>query len=225
MNPRGYIAPGEPLVLVEELTHRVINEFTHAIMSIDEVALKTSDPEAKAVLSNAIVILRTYAAAHRALQAPHALGPTNLGDYLSRICTALASARLREQGVQLTLRRCDVTLDAMHCWRVGLIIAEVINNAARHAFGGGAGEIEIDCAAEGGLVRCRISDNGGQAIETPPARGRFLVEALASDLGGEVGWRFAPSGTTVVLTVPVRPRPVQAQGVGRTAGGGIMSRA
>jgi two-component sensor histidine kinase len=225
MNPHGFIAPGEPLVLVEELTHRVINEFTHAIMSIDEVARQTSNPEAMAVLSNAIIILRAYAAAHRALQAPHTSGPTKLGDYLARICRALSSARLREQGVQLTIRQGDITMDAVRCWRVGLIMAELINNAVRHGFSGGPGDIDIDCFVEGSVVRCRVSDNGREAMETPPARGRFLVEALASELGGEVGWHFSASGTTVVLTVPVQARSGRPQVVGRAAGGWIMSRA
>jgi two-component sensor histidine kinase len=205
MNRHGFIAPGEPLVLVEELNHRVINEFTHAVISIDEVAARTANPEAKAALSEAIVILRAYAAAHRTLQAPHTPGPVSLGDYLAGICAALCSARLRHQGVRLTLKPGSAMLDAALCWRVGLIVAELVTNAVRHGFGGGAGEIDIEFVVVGGAVQCRVRDNGRAVDEAPPARGRFLVEALATDLGGDVEWRFSPNGATVLLTVPLDP--------------------
>jgi two-component sensor histidine kinase len=202
MKPHGFIAPDDSLVLVEELTHRVIHEFTHAIMSIDEAATRISEPRARAVLVDAMRILRAYAAAHRALQAPHTPGQTDLSEYLAGICAAQTQAQLNELGVRLALKRADVRLDAGRCWRVGLIVAELINNAVRHGFGGGAGEIAIELAVDGSSVLCRVTDNGRAAGQAPPARGRFLVEALAAELGGDAQWRFTPLGTTVLLIVP-----------------------
>jgi two-component sensor histidine kinase len=196
------LRPGESLVLVEELTHRVINEFTHAILSIDEVAARVSDREAKEALSDAIGILRAYSAAHRALQAPRTPGQMDLCDYLSRVCAGLSAAHLLERGVRVTLRHADVRLAAPRCWRMGLIIAELVNNSVRHSFGGGAGEIVIELVVDGDALLCRVEDNGRADIKAQPARGRFLVEALAADLGGEAAWRFSARGTTVLLTVP-----------------------
>jgi two-component sensor histidine kinase len=208
MTPHGFIAPGEPLILVEELTHRVIGEFTHAILSIDEAAARASSSEAKEALSAAVDILRAYVAAHRALQAPHAPGQMKLGAYLAGLCDAQSSARLRERGVRLTLKPCDVSLGAARCWRIGLIVAELINNAVRHGFsGGGTGDIDIELLVEDASVVCRVTDNGRAAIDAPPARGRFLVEALACELGGDVTWDFSATGTTVLLTAPIDVTP------------------
>ena len=149
MQPLGYIVKGEPLVLEDELTHRVINEFTHAIMAIDAAAGRFFSPEAKLALGESTAILRAFVAAHRALQAPHASGPTDLGEHLARVCNALSSARLDPRGVWLILRRCPVRMDAARCWRIGLAVAELIENAARHGLAGREGVIDINLSANG----------------------------------------------------------------------------
>ncbi len=66
----GAIARGcEPLAIVAEITHRVLNEYTHAIAVVNRAAAHASDPGSRTSLRDAADRLRSYAEAHRTLPA------------------------------------------------------------------------------------------------------------------------------------------------------------
>ncbi len=201
----GWRAP--PLFMVEEITHRVLNEYTEAIASLTLAAASTPDIRSQGVLRSAAVRLRAQAEAHRALQAPVHDGPVDLADYLTRLCACLTDAQLAERGVRLTLSADEVWLDAGQCWRVGLIVAELIRNATRHGFSGGPGAIRVDVGVGLGRVACRVSDDGCASSPTGGGRGRRLVETLAADLGGWVDWDFSPAGCCARLAFPQASDP------------------
>jgi hypothetical protein len=77
----------------------------------------------------------------------------------------------------------EVWLDADRCWRVGLIVAELVRNAARHGLSGGAGAIWVVVEDDAGYVRCSVCDNGGGSPGVRAGRGRRLVQALAAGTG------------------------------------------
>jgi two-component sensor histidine kinase len=80
-----------------------------------------------------------------------------------------------------------------------------VNNAARHAFGGG-GRVLVEVGVDGATIFYRVSDDGRASSGNPsPGLGRSIVESLAQALGGEVQWRFEPRGTSVVLRIPADP--------------------
>lgn len=195
-------APSQPLALhlVEEISHRVVNEYVEAI-SILSLASREQITAAPA-LALAASRLRAHAEAHRALLAPIADGPIDLGLYVGKLCASLSQASLGERGIGLTVTTDEIWLDAARCWRVGLIVSELIRNAARHGLAGRRGTIAVTLAERAGCVRCMVSDNG-QAVSNPPeGRGRRLVRALAADLGGSVDWWFTTFGSFVGLEFP-----------------------
>jgi two-component sensor histidine kinase len=194
---------GEPLTIVAEITHRVLNEYTHAIAGLNRAAAHASDPGSRTSLSDAADRLRAYAEAHRTLQAPLARGPMDLGGYLESICRALSAASLADRQVRLSLSMEPVALEAERGWRVGLIVAELINNAVRHAFGGRGGAVRVEVCARGDLVLCRVSDDGGSDVPARPGRGSAVIEGLAAELGGQVEWRFGRGGATALLSFPL----------------------
>jgi two-component sensor histidine kinase len=205
----GAISPSKasreppPLLLVGEISHRVLNEYTHAIATLSLARAETTDVTARSALADAERRLRAYADLHRALRPPPANRPCDLGEYLEGVCAALSCASLRERGVRLTLIPSEVWLPADHCWRVALIVAELVNNAVRHAFGKSGGRIVVEVESLGPTVLCRVADNGRPASPNPPQGwGRSIVENLAHALGGQIEWLFEPSGTQVVLRIP-----------------------
>ncbi len=108
--------------------------------------------------------------------------------------------------MRLTLIPSEVSLAADRCWRVALITAELVNNAARHAFGQDGGRIHVEVESLGPTILCRVSDNGRPSSSSPlRGRGRSIVESLTHALGGSIEWLFEPSGTTVVLLIPSDP--------------------
>jgi two-component sensor histidine kinase len=194
-----------PLLLVEEINHRVANEYAIAIASIGLEAARIVDAEARAALRRVAAKLGAFAEAHRALESPSSNGEMSLGDHLDRLCAAISDAALRDRGVKLILLEDEILLAPERCWRVGLIVAELITNAVRHGFGGAGGMIVIEVRRHGAEVSCQVADNGGSLPNPPASRGRQVVEALAGELGGEVSWRFGPDGVTANLNFPLGP--------------------
>lgn len=210
--PIGAISPSKasmeppPLLLVGEISHRVLNEYTHAIATLSLARAGTTDITARSALAEAESRLRAYASVHRALRPPPAARRRDLGRYLEGVCAALSRASLRERGVRLTLIPSEAILAADRCWRVALIIAELVHNAVRHAFDEGGGRILVEVESLGPTILCRVADDGRPASSSPPqGRGRRIVESLTDALGGRIEWLFEPFGTEVVLLIPSDP--------------------
>jgi two-component sensor histidine kinase len=199
----------QPLHLIDEISHRVVNEYAEAICALGQAAKAARDIQAQLALTSAATRLRAQVEAHRALQAPVIDGPMDLADYIGELCSCLARAPLAENGMRLRVTADEVWLDADRCWRVGLIVAELVRNAARHGLSGGAGAIWVVVEDAAGRIKCSVCDDGGGSQAVRAGRGRRLVQALAAELGGSVAWSFAPNGCCAVLEFSGAPEPGQ----------------
>jgi two-component sensor histidine kinase len=194
--------PAQPLHLLEEVSHRVINEYAEAISTLSLAATRSANAHARATLRNAANRLQAHAEAHRALLAPASAGTIALADHLDHVCASMANASLAERGVRLLVETDEVWMDADRCWRVGLIVVELIRNAARHGLGGGPGSIRISVVEAAGHVSCVVSDNGRPPPALRPGRGCRLIDTLARELGGAASWCFTPDGCAATLAFP-----------------------
>jgi len=105
-------------------------------------------------------------------------GTVDLGDYLTRLCQAKVAAELERRGTTLRLAvRSPSALDPARCWRVGLIVSELITNAARHGLPPGRGEIFVSVAANATQVVCRVSDNGAR-LQRPSGQASEPVSSM-----------------------------------------------
>jgi two-component sensor histidine kinase len=190
-------------LLVRELTHRINNEFASAISQLSLAATRTESAEAKIALSQGGDLLEGYVVVHRALQFPEREGPCDAAACLRRLCRAICRARLERRNVVLVLSECPLQLPSEQCWLLGVIVNELVTNAARHAFNGRDGEIRVELSANDRLAECRVSDNGSAAAAIVPGRGLSIVGALAAALGGTIAHRFGPQGSSSVLSIPL----------------------
>ena len=197
----GTITP-EAFFLIAEMTHRVVNEYSVAISSLSLAATRAPDPQAREDILRATARLRDFASAHRALQIPVVREPIDLLEYLGEICRTMSRATLDERGISLTLTGDSVALEASRCWRLGLIVAELITNAARHGLARRTGAIMISIRSTRSAVFCEIIDNGNAASSPRPGRGSAIIAALIAQLGGWIDRRFTDKGTIVALSVP-----------------------
>jgi two-component sensor histidine kinase len=94
-------------------------------------------------------------------------------------------------------------MDSERCWRLGMIVSELITNAARHAFRNCGGVIRVELSSSESFVACRVMDNGTVDKDVRPGRGLKIVEALTKELAGNVNWSFGPHGVRSVITFPV----------------------
>jgi serine phosphatase RsbU (regulator of sigma subunit)/anti-sigma regulatory factor (Ser/Thr protein kinase)/PAS domain-containing protein len=92
--------------------------------------------------------------------------------------------------------RCNVA-DEDAAFSMTLAVAEAINNAAEHAYEGGAGPVRVVVSARAGVVDARISDYGRWAGRKSEHRGRGLD--LMALLATNVDVCRGPDGTVVTL--------------------------
>jgi hypothetical protein len=93
-------------------------------------------------------------------------------------------------------------LCADQCWRLGMIVFELINNAARHAFPGREGEIRVELLRAGAFAKCSVTDNGSAALTVRPGRGLKIIDELSKSLGGRCIQKFEPRGSRSILAFP-----------------------
>lgn len=198
--------PVLPLHIVDEINHRVINEYAEAISALS-LAARSSAPEARAAIGEAARRLRAHVEAHRALVPPAPGGTVNLATYLGDLCGSLSRASLADRGVRIALRTDEIRAAPDTAWRIGLILAELVRNACRHGLAGGAGAIAVRVTEHCGIILCLVADNGRGSPSSRIGRGRRLARAIAGELGGSVDWWFSPTGSLARLEVPKGPAP------------------
>ena len=191
-----------PWHLLEEINHRVANEYGDAIALLAVAARRSETPEARETLSGAAQRLGAYAETHRALLPPLGTAPVNLCDYIGRFCAAMLKSSLAEAGVKMTLSSDEINLPPARCWRVALIVAELVSNAFRHGLSGGAGAIGIALTDGRRAISCVVCDDGHGPHNPVIGRGRRLIQTMAAELGGSVDWSFTQEGCTARLLIP-----------------------
>jgi len=192
-------------LLAEEVAHRVANQYTAAIGSIARVAARCADRDARTALAGAAQRLLDQADVHRSLWPPRTPGLSDLGNYLRALCGAIVRADLAEQKILLTLIEEPIEIENDQCWLVGMIVSELISNAARHGLRHCGGGIVVGLSTQDGVVQCLVADDGA-SIKPTPGRGMQITRSLARQLGGRIDWVFTPSGTTVLLSFPLTAR-------------------
>ena len=127
---------------------------------------------------------------------------TSVGDYIGSLSLALAAAILEPRGIRCEATIGDGFLESKRCERLGLIIVELVTNAAKHAFPNQqSGLIRIEAFYGDGFWHCTVKDSGVGACGVQGA-GRRIVEDLARSIGGHTETETRPDGTTVTVVVP-----------------------
>ena len=198
-------APQKPvsLILVEEIAHRVRNEFAQAIAVVRLAAKHSTDSVAREALDATARRLHAYANAHHVLRELPAGAPCAVADYVEDICTSIMTSSLANTRIRLTASVCDAFLPPERCWRLGLIVSELVRNAAHHGLRWIEGDIRVELNTDGNELRCSVSDNGGTVSSPTTGRGCRVVASLAGEIGGSVVWQFGGRGTIAVVRLPL----------------------
>jgi two-component sensor histidine kinase len=193
----------EEHLLLQELTHRINNELAATIGFVTLTAAKSGSDEVKLALAGVIQHVNDFARVYRALQVPASDDWIDAARYLRELCLSISRAKLQHRDIELALSESPLQLHASRCWRLGMIVSELIANASRHAFGGGGGKIHVELLNRGAFVECSVSDNGSGLEGVRPGRGFKISQSLAQGLDGKIGYRFGPQGTSATLSFPL----------------------
>jgi len=195
-------------VLLHELNHRINNEFAAAIGVVTVTAARSSNEEVKAALAGVAELLHRHADVHRFLQMPDHDTLVDTAAYLRQLCLAISRSRLDAKRISLVLSAQPLRLQAERCWRLGMIVHELISNAARHAFGNRGGAIRVAVWQDGAFVKCSVQDSGSVTTNIQPGHGLKIVNSLSRALGGRLWQTFGVQGSKSLLVFPRDSEPV-----------------
>jgi two-component sensor histidine kinase len=205
-------------LLLRELNHRVNNELTSsAICTVSAKAVESDDVAVKAALLDVVDLLHGYADVHKALRIPDPGHLTDAARYLQDVCFSITKYRLDRLSIRLVFSADDLRLESERCWKLGLIVSELLTNVARHArFDDRRPEANVKLLLAGSVVRCAVSDNGSASDLIVRGRGLTIVGELARSLGGRVHVSCAAEGSSFLLTFPLTECEQRAAGATQT---------
>ena len=193
--------PGQHTLLFE-LNHRINNEFASMIGLVAVAAVRAHNLEVKTALSDVVELLNQHADIHHALKMPDRDVVLDAAEYLRTLSGSISRSKLDRLGIELVFFAETAWLHAERCWKLGMIVHELVTNAARHAFDGREGEIRIELLQAGGFASCKVTDNGSASADVRPGRGLTIVGDLATSLGGHANRSFEATGSTVSVIFP-----------------------
>ena len=200
-------------LLLRELNHRIRNELTCAVSVVSAKAVQSDSVAVKAALLDVVDLLLRCADVHRALRMPDQGRFTDAAKYLQELCFSVAKYRLESLAIRVLFSADDLRLEGERCWRLGLIVSELLTNVARHAqFDVRDPELRVELRLAGGIVKCKVSDNGSAPEPIRRGRGLTIIGELVSDLGGRVHASCAAEGCSFLLTFPLTEGEQRAAG-------------
>ncbi|MBW5437547.1 sensor histidine kinase [Bradyrhizobium canariense] len=200
-------------LLLRELNHRVNNKLTSAICTISGKAVESDDVAVKAALLDVVELLHGYADVHKALRMPDPGHLTDASRYLQHLCFSFTKYRLHRRSIRLLCSANDLRLEGERCWKLGLIVSELLTNVARHArFEDRHPQAKVKLLVAGNVARCAVSDNGSASDLIVRGCGLTIVGELANSLGGRVHASCAAEGSSFLLTFPLTVSEQRAAG-------------
>src|SRR3984893_3811808 len=192
--------PVEELLRIET-HHRLMNTFA-ILCAILERELNTSDPRSRVALDRTVRIISAHGALHRCLALGTPRGSVALGEYVAKLSRCLSEAVLEPMDVTCEAVADEGFIPAVQAERLGLVLCELVINAAKHGFPQkGTGKVRIEVARQDHGWCCTVSDNGGGFPDALPAAGlgTQILEALVCRMNGRMIVQSTAEGTTVTL--------------------------
>jgi two-component sensor histidine kinase len=192
-------------LLFRELQHRVNNDFALVNSLLDLQRRKSSDPETRRALEQAIGRIRSVARVHQHLYTLPDIGAIDVRQYLRDLCAALAEATLPPAGIYLRCHCDEAYMPRSRAIAVGLVTNELITNAVKHAFPEDReGDIDVRFEKTETGWCLSVRDNGvgfptAQQLKT--GLGAGLIEEFVRQAGGTL-LLDSSSGTIARLALP-----------------------
>jgi two-component sensor histidine kinase len=96
-----------------------------------------------------------------------------------------------------------VRMDAGRAVTVGLILTELIINAQKYAYDGGAGPIRVCLEEAPDAFRMTVEDQGRGGHSLGDGFGSLMIRSLVGQLGGDLAYSDAAPGLRAVLKAPI----------------------
>jgi two-component sensor histidine kinase len=129
----------------------------------------------------------------------------SVAGFFEPLCEALSETILEPVAIRCAVAIGDGTISATQCHRLGLIVTELVTNAAKHAFPNKkAGLIRIEALHRNRCWCFTVTDNGRGATGSLQGTGGRILESLARSIRAQMLYESDEDGTRVTIVVPAR---------------------
>ena len=193
----------ERAVLLQEMQHRVANSLQIIASILSLKARAVGSEETRLHLRDAHDRVMAVAAVQQHLQ--YGLIDVEVGPYLTKLCSSLASSMIREERPLTIAVVADQAIVSSHqAVSLGLIVTELVINALKHAFPDDRdGSVIVSYQVQPLGWTLSVTDDGvGRPPPSPTARiglGTSLIDAMARQLDARVVMSDATPGTRAAI--------------------------
>ena len=184
-------------MLLREIHHRVKNNMQVIVSLLRMHSRQVDDGDTRLgqVFDDCRDRVNAMSLIHEALYQSEDLARIDFEDYLKKLCRNLSRAyNASNQGIVVTVERCNVALGMDQGFAVGMVISELVTNAFKHAFSpGNGGIVSVSLSGIAGEeVELIVADNGKGLppeidIQKLSSLGlRLVVAAITRELGGSI---------------------------------------
>ncbi len=194
-------------MLVREVHHRVSNSLQMVLSFVAMQAGQTQDAGARDALEATQNRIQAISKVHHRLYTREDLSTIDLDDYLGTLVEELRmSLDKADRPLTIELQADHIEVNPDQAVSVGVVVNELVSNAAKYAFAdSGGGRILIELREAGDGYTLSVSDDGSGFDATAPATGSGMgmriVNAVTRSLDSQLENIAAPRGTSFRMAI------------------------
>jgi two-component sensor histidine kinase len=195
-------APQEILssLVMREFRHRMANTLTVLHSSLRQQLATHSDRTLQEVLRRHEKQTMAVADLHRFFARDIGDGEILIESYFQSLCELLSRSVLAPLGLRCETFIINSFLSVEKCELLGLVVSELVMNAAKHAFPEEArGHVRIEIGVCKAYWRCLVSDDGIGMQKRSPGCGSDIIDKLIHALGARSAIQSGADGTAVSI--------------------------
>ena len=197
--PRGV----DELLFLREMHHRLANTMTVLTSVFRRDFVLSASPSLRELAQPIKSRIVAFSNLHRSLTVGVAGDRVSVQCYVENLCKALSEAVLEPLGVHCEVSADVGELSGERCELLGLVIAELVINASKHAFRERQdSQIRVEVIQKANSWLCVVSDDGDGLNAGLLGVGSKILNQLVQTLGGKVARKSGHNGTTVVVSCP-----------------------
>ena len=197
--------------LLAEGDHRINNSLQIVGSMLAAQLRQSHDEQVKGQLEEALGRVNAVALVHQRLHKFNDSNMVELEPYLRELISDLIDSLGGGWGEQMRLSLAPVAVSAEAAQSIGLVLTELLLNAAKYAYSGASGPLEVQLEARSAFIRLVVRDWGQGSAEPAKPGGGFgsrIMVALVQQLDGTLERTLAEPGLCVSVTIPQPPAPL-----------------
>ena len=204
----------DQFLLLREMHHRFANTFMLLTATLRRELGPSVQPELQGSLERCEARIVALSNLHRFLTIGGHGDWISVRFYVEHLCEVLAEAVLKPLGVRCEVSAADGIYPSERCELLGLIIAELVTNAAKHAFHDRDDcLVRIEFATNTDSWICMVSDNGVGSPAMSSGVGYRTLQPLLRALDANLVRKSGSGGTSITVAGQLsrRPHPLSVQ--------------